>query len=55
MSVGKVALQTKALNYTKTDGVNVADRWSERLRSYPGRSHEHVEMYFKTWLKQDLS
>ena len=42
MSVGKVAKQIEALNYPKTGGVNVADRWSERLRSYLGRSARYV-------------
>jgi hypothetical protein len=41
--VGKVASQTKALNYPETYGVNVADIWKERLRSYLGRSHERVK------------
>jgi hypothetical protein len=26
----------KPQNYPEVDGVNVADRWKERLRSYPG-------------------
>jgi len=34
--LGKVANQTKAQNYPEAYGVNVADRWKERLRSYPG-------------------
>jgi len=34
--------------------VNVADTWRERLRSYPGRAHGHIKMYFDIWLKQDL-
>ncbi len=41
--LGKVATQTEALNYPEVYGVNVADRWKERLRSYPGRSHGRVE------------
>lgn len=41
--LGKVAQQTKALNYPEAYGVNVADIWKERLRSYPGRSHGRVE------------
>ena len=36
--LGKVAQQTKALNYSKIYVVYVADRWKERLRSYLGRS-----------------
>ena len=36
--VGKFASQNEAQNYSKLANVNVADRWSERLRSYPGRS-----------------
>jgi hypothetical protein len=35
-------------NYSKTDGVNVADRWRGRLCSYLGRSDGNVvEMKFK--------
>jgi hypothetical protein len=41
--LGKVAQQTKAQNYPEAYGVNVADRWKERLRSYLGRSHGHNE------------
>jgi FtsZ-binding cell division protein ZapB len=41
--LGKVAMQTEALNYSETYGVNVADIWKERLRSYLGRSHGRVE------------
>ncbi|MDD2233638.1 MAG: hypothetical protein PHZ11_10085 [Desulfitobacteriaceae bacterium] len=41
--LGKVAKQTEALNYPETYDVNVADRWKERLRSYPGRSHGRME------------
>ena len=41
--LGKVAVHTEALNYSEAYGVDVADRWKERLRSYLGRSHEHVE------------
>ena len=36
--MGEFATQNKALNYPKTGGVNVADRWSESKRSYLGRS-----------------
>jgi hypothetical protein len=43
--LGKVATQTKALNYLEAYGVNVADIWKERLRSYLGRSHGHAETY----------
>ena len=53
--LGKVARQTEALNYPETYGVNVADIWKERLRSYLGRSHGHIERLCKIWLKQDLS
>jgi hypothetical protein len=53
--LGKVALQIKALNYSEAYGVNVADRWKERLRSYLGRSHGHMERFCEVWLKQDLS
>jgi hypothetical protein len=53
--LGKVAKQTKAQNYSEAYGVNVADRWKERLRSYPGRSHGHMERICEMWLKQDLS
>ena len=41
--LGKVAKQTKAQNYPEAYGVNVADRWKERVRSYMGRSHGRVE------------
>ena len=41
--LGKVARQAEALNYPEAYGVNVADRWKERLRSYPGRSHGRVK------------
>jgi hypothetical protein len=37
----KVAIQTEVQNYSETHGVNVADRWKERLYSYLGRSHGH--------------
>ncbi|WP_296557728.1 hypothetical protein [uncultured Acetobacterium sp.] len=49
--LGKVAIQTEAQNYPEADDVDVADRWKERLRSYPGRSHGHVETEYKAWLK----
>lgn len=49
--LGKVAKQTDALNYSEAYGVNVADRWKERLRSYLGRSRGHAEMNFEVWLK----
>ena len=39
---------------SEANGVNAADMWSERERSYLGRSRGHVEMNFKAWLKQDL-
>jgi prophage antirepressor-like protein len=32
----------------------VTDIWNERLRSYLGRSHGHVAMKFKAWLKKDF-
>jgi len=41
--LGKVAIQTEAQNYPEGYSVNVADRWKERLRSYPGRSHGRAE------------
>ena len=41
--LGKVAIQTEAQNYPEAYGVNVAGRWEERLRSYPGRSHGRAE------------
>jgi hypothetical protein len=41
--LGKVAQQTEAQNYPETHGVDVADRWKERLRSYLGRSHGRAE------------
>jgi hypothetical protein len=33
----------------------VADRWKERLRSYPGRSHGRMKTEYEVRLKQDLS
>ena len=44
-------MQTKAQNYSEIYGVNVADGWKERLRSYPGRSHGRVETAYETWSK----
>jgi len=41
--LGKAAKQAEAQNYPEAYGVNVADRWKERLRSYPGRSHGRAE------------
>jgi hypothetical protein len=41
--LGKAAKQAKARNYPETYGVNVADRWKERLHSYLGRPHRRVE------------
>jgi exonuclease I len=41
--LGKAAKQAKARNYPGTYGVNEADRWKERLRSYLGRPHRRVE------------
>lgn len=41
--LGEVAIQTKAQNYPEAYGVDVADIWKERLRSYLGRSHGRVE------------
>ncbi|WP_298842380.1 hypothetical protein [uncultured Clostridium sp.] len=38
MLVGEFATQNEAQKLFETGYVNVADRWSERLRSYPGRS-----------------
>jgi hypothetical protein len=49
--LGKIAKQIEALNYSRIYCVNVADTWRERLRSYPGRAHGRVKMYFDTWLK----
>jgi hypothetical protein len=49
--LGKVAIQTEAQNYLEVDDVDVADRWKERLRSYPGRSHGRVETEYETRLK----
>lgn len=47
--LGKVAMQTEALNYPKACTVNVADGWSERLRSYLGRSGGYVaKMEFRS-------
>jgi len=41
--MGEIAKQIKAQNYPESYGVNVADRWKERLRSYLGRSHGRAE------------
>lgn len=41
--LGKDAIQAKAQNYSEAYGVNVADRWKERLRSYLGRSYGRAE------------
>ena len=41
----------KPQNYSEVDGVNVADRWKERLRSYPGRSHGRAETEYEARLK----
>lgn len=41
--LGKAAKQVKAQNYPEAYGVNVADTWEERLRSYLGMSHERAE------------
>ena len=53
--LGKAARQAKAQNYPEAYGVNVADRWKERMRSYLGRSHGRVETEYEARLKQDLS
>ena len=53
--LGEIALQIKTLNYPEAYGVNVADIWKERLRSYLGRSHGRMETEYETRLKQDLS
>lgn len=55
MLVGRVCKTKRSPKLSKTGGVNVADIWNEGERSYLGRSHEHVKMYFEAWLKQDLS
>lgn len=34
----KTAKQVKVLNYRRSVGVNVADRWEEGVYAYPGRS-----------------
>lgn len=53
--LGKVAQQTDAQNYPEAYGVDVADIWGERLRSYPGRSHGRAEAEQEARLKQDSS
>jgi len=40
--------KSKSNNYTEVNNVNVADRWRERLRSYPGRSHGHGKTNTRT-------
>ncbi len=49
--LGKAAIQAKALNYSEAYGVNVADGWKERLRSYLGRSHGRMETEYEIRLK----
>jgi len=49
--LGKVARQTEAQNYSEAYGVNVADRWKERLRPYLGRSHGRMETECEIRLK----
>lgn len=49
--LGKVAIQTEAQNYSEAYGVNVADRWKERLCSYLGRSHGRVKTEYEARLK----
>ena len=44
----EVAKQAKVPKLFGTGGVNVADKWKERLRSYPGRSHGRVETEYET-------
>lgn len=53
--LGEVAEQTEAQNYPEDCVVDVADRWKERLRSYPGRSHGRMKTEYEVRLKQDLS
>ena len=36
-------VKRKPNNYPEACGVDVADRWKERLRSYPGRPHGRVK------------
>jgi len=45
--LGKAAKQAKAQNYPEGCGVNVADGWKERLRSYPGRSRQRAETEYE--------
>ena len=49
--LGKAAKQVEALNYSEAYGVDVADRWKERLCSYLGRSHGRVETEYEARLK----
>ena len=43
--------KTKSNNYTERIGVKNVGTWNESELSYPGRSHGHAEMNFKTWSK----
>ncbi|HZK61457.1 MAG TPA: hypothetical protein VFC41_05225 [Anaerovoracaceae bacterium] len=43
--------KTKSYNYTERIGVKNVGTWNESELSYPGRSHGHVEINFKTWSK----
>ena len=44
-------VKTKSNNYTERIGVKNVGTWNESELSYPGISHGHVEMNFKTWSK----
>jgi hypothetical protein len=51
----RLLYKSKPNNYTESLAVNKADIWRERACEYPGRSHEREELFYKSWLKQDLS
>ena len=43
--------KTKSYNYIERIGVKNVGEWNESELSYPGISHGHEEMNFKTWSK----
>jgi hypothetical protein len=53
--VGKGCTTNRSPKLSGTYGVNGADKWKERLRSYLGRSHGRAETEYEARLKQDLS
>ena len=41
----RLPYKSKSNNYPELTVVNVADTWSERLRSYLGRSRQRMELH----------